>query len=688
MPIPLHASKPRARLPLTLALFAVPIGGTLAQQTSTPTELDAVEVMGQMEDIDPDSHDVDTARLRRTLARDLRDTFATDPSVRVGSGARNGQKIMLRGLEDLNLNVNIDGARQGANLFHHQGRMQIDPFLLKRAEVHTGPAAADAGPGALGGSVSFETVDAQDLLEGGDAGARLIGQYADGTDTLGGSASAYTLVGERLGLLAYGRYLDDGLTRAGGGQKLRSTDGRRESYLLKGSLLQAGGHDLRLGLERNDNTGGILRANFPWQVGNAIQADDDQATRRDTLSLQHHYHRDTSQWLDLKTRLYHNDARLDLYREAGNERYRTESKGGDLRNLWRLRTGPLRHELTAGLDYYKDRGSRYGPDGHFAEHAENTGLFVQDRIALGHFRLSAGLRNDRYRARYANGYGQSGQRTSPNLSAEMHWGGEDNHVGVHAGYGESSRGAKLNQAGWLQKYTSGDAFSLGENGHLKPEVALQQQAGLRWQGRDLLQAGDHAGLELRVYRTRIRDYQVVPGEGLGGITDRIYNAAGDIVSKGWELFGHWGRDTLHASFAYSHNDIHDYDGLPLDTTGDSARIGVSTGDRFVHDLQWHGLHPSLTLGYTLTAVRWLDETRPGRPEKPGYAVHDLQLVWQPPARPWTLTFGIDNLFDKRYADHTSVRVLQATNSANATAGVEYANWEVGRNLKLAAEWRF
>ena len=97
------------------------------------------------------------------------------------------------------------------------------------------------------------------------------------------------------------------------------------------------------------------------------------------------------------------------------------------------------------------------------------------------------------------------------------------------------------------------------------------------------------------------------------------------------------------------------------------------------------MRDNLSLGYTLTAVKRLKDVRtdttPRRPEKPGYAVHNIRVSWKPTGRDdLTVNFGIDNLFDKQYAEHTSVRSL--------FNGQEVVSWENGRNVKLGVDWRF
>lgn len=627
------------------------------------------------------SKDVDTQYLSRTLAQDLQDSFKLDPSIQVGTGSRNGQKIFLRGVEDLHLNIQIDGARQGANVFHHQARVQIDPFLMKQVRVFTGPAQADAGPGALGGSVQFQTVDAQDLLQGKLFGARLGAQYESASDFIGGIAAAYGQVNEHMGILAYTRTNTNNEVRAGGGDSMVSTDGEHNNYLLKGSLLDYEGHSLRISTSRSLDYGGALRANYPWQTNQGtIRGGDKQRISNESHTLNYQFKPDSQPGVDMGVDLYTGEVGLKRFLPSGTTEWVTESRGFNLHNTSRFDTGNIGHALTYGVDYYRDEGISRSQNVTLTEHGSNTGLYIQNRMNLGAFRLSGGIRHDRYTTYYADQYKASGDEWSPNISGEWDLLTGDNQLTLFAGYGQSIRGGRLNQAGWLNKYTPD--FVLGNNGKLDPESATQCEWGARWHTLDMFMDGDHAGFDISFYKTRIDDYLVTNGEGPTGVTDRIYNADGDVTSRGFDVRAHWGTQSLLMNLAYSHNSFRGYDGLPGDTTGASARMGVSTGDRLVLDTLWQ-VRPDLSLGYTLTAVERLTDVRPGRPEKPGYVVHDLQLQWQPQAAngQLELTLALENLFDKRYAEHSTVRVIN-------NDGSELASWEAGRNLRLGLDWRF
>jgi hemoglobin/transferrin/lactoferrin receptor protein len=639
--------------------------------------------------------DVDLASAELYQAKTLNDLFRLDPAIRVVSGAtRNGQKIVLRGVEDLNLNIQIDGARQGANLFHHQGRLQIDPALYKQVRVFSGPAPADAGPGALGGSVQFETVDAQDWLRPGERiGARVGGQYESARDLGGLTTSVYGQLDDYTGLLAYMRHTQNSDLRAGGGETAPSTAGSRNNYLLKLSMLDRNDHSLRISAQASEDLGGQFRANFPDGAQSALQRSDNQRIYEQRQTINYGYN-PTDDHIDLQVTFYHSENGLDVtLPNRPAELALTESYGMNLFNTSRFRLGATQHVLTYGSDYFRDENryrNRTTGDAR-SEFAINHGVYLQDRMSYGPVRLSGGLRYDSYYSRLDNQYRNAGDGWSPNLSGEWDVLTGQQQLTLFAGYGESLRGSRLNQAYWLSKYPrpgqifQGNpvSFELGDNGKIKPERAILQEAGVRWHSGELFTANDHAGIELTVYKTRIQDYWLTSGEGPGAPTTDFKNAPGDIVSEGYELRGLWGLNRVLMEAAYSHNKLRGYDGLPADTTGASARVGSSVGDKLVLNGLWQA-QDNLALGYTFTGVEKLRDVRPGRPEKPGYITHDLQVQWQPAAiakQALLLTAALENIFDTRYADHASVRVVDSN-------GQEFTTLDAGRNLRLSAEWQF
>src|SRR5690606_20947565 len=118
--------------------------------------------------------------------------LATMPGV---TAAENGDDpasaINIRGLQDFGrVAVTLDGARQNFQRTGHNasGMFYIEPELLKQVTVIRGPVANIYGSGAIGGVVSFETIDPDDILRPGERYA-LVGKTGIASNGPGALAS-------------------------------------------------------------------------------------------------------------------------------------------------------------------------------------------------------------------------------------------------------------------------------------------------------------------------------------------------------------------------------------------------------------------------------------------------------------------------------------------------------------------
>lgn len=126
---------------------------------------------------------------------DLKQLFQGTPSVTTAGGSPASQKFYVHGIDPSKLNVTVDGARQKNNVWHHNGNLGINPMFLKSIGINDGVVPADHGPGALGGSARFETVDAVDLLSDGNGlGGLLSFSYDTNSMTLSGTGAGYGAV--------------------------------------------------------------------------------------------------------------------------------------------------------------------------------------------------------------------------------------------------------------------------------------------------------------------------------------------------------------------------------------------------------------------------------------------------------------------------------------------------------------
>lgn len=607
-------------------------------------------------------------QVQRNLASDMADLFKGDTSVSVGGGARNAQRLYLRGIEGGNLNITIDGARQGRSLHQHRGGIGgIDPSLLKQAEIITGPSA-ERGPGALGGAIRFETVDAQDLLDPGRrSGATLKAGYASADRSEQGGITVYGLANDHLGLLAHLSAINREDYRIGGGDEAPNTAGQDRNYFVKASLLDLQGHSLRLSAERNTNSGlylwGSTGSDFGYPPEGAVP--QYQVAARESFSLEHRYHQGNP-LIDWRLNLYSNDNSLEATTfdtSVANE-VTSEEFGLSLRNVSRFRLGPTEHRLTLGGDYYSEEGGSLSSSGGAQDFtSSNLGLFVQERMDFRWLTLSLGARFDDYSADYGLET-LEGDAISPNASAELRL---PRGFTAFAGYGEAVRGSGIIPISWLPLATEIRAADA--------EESTQREAGLRYRADGLLRPGDRFNAELTLFNTELD--QVIQRVGGGGPPHKvgliIDNTPG-LTSEGFEVRASWSWEQFQTRLSFTSVDTTDRDGNPV---GIIRRLGASSGDRLVWDNRWTP-REGLSLGYTLTAVADLDEVPAGEPERPGYTLHDIQAEWRPrDMRNLTLSLAVHNLFDERYAD-------QASLISTSTGVVE----EPGRDIRLAISYRF
>ncbi len=111
---------------------------------------------------------IDDNAIDVNLVRDLRDLLRYEPNVSVGNNRRYGlQDINIRGLGGNRVLIQTDGIRVPTQFIFGTpslGRDYVELETLQRVEIFKGPASALYGSDALGGVVTFRTVDPAYLL--------------------------------------------------------------------------------------------------------------------------------------------------------------------------------------------------------------------------------------------------------------------------------------------------------------------------------------------------------------------------------------------------------------------------------------------------------------------------------------------------------------------------------------------
>jgi len=599
---------------------------------------------------------------KRNLATDMKDVFKMDSSVEIGGGSRAAQRIYVRGIEASNLNVTIDGASKGMNQFQHRGNIGgINPEMLKRVEVQTMPTA-DQGPGALGGSIRFETVDAQDLLDKDKKGGAIMrGGYSsvDEGDTLGGAV--FGRFGAHVGLLFDYSETDFDEYEDGDGNEIVGSEGEDSNMFFKMSVLDLNGHSLRFSVENHEDEG-LYTGDWTYGDGTA-RTPSHQVSERDTYIFDHRFVSQNTKLIDWRFNAYRNEETLD---RSGSETT-SEGDGFDMRNTARFELGPTHHALTFGFDWSTEEGEEEGDPTDVD--IENTGLYVQNRMTISRLMLSFGARFDDYDTTFGD-VDISGDEVSPNVGAEVNIGmGFD----LFASYGEAVRAKGVIPIGWLVDIVEDPEINQQEGKKsygksMEPESSTTYEYGIRHRSESLFTSGDRVNAQLTLFDTEIEDLIMEVGGRRGLPVTGLYND--DLVTtEGYEVKLGWGLGGFDTSLSYTHADTEDEDGNAI---AFSRRRAASSGDTLVWNSFWQ-MNAHLGLGYTFKYVEDLDRDEVDRD---GYVLHNAQVRWSPQIIPGvTVTLAALNIFDEEYSS-------QASSGEDDTATPE-----PGRDIRIGVKYK-
>lgn len=675
----------------TVLFAAVP---AFAQDVSPPRDEDegaAITVVGALTDVA-----IDREEIELTQANDLTDLFRTVPSVAVGGSLGIAQKIYVRGLEDSLLNVTIDGAPQRGTLFHHVGRVTIEPELLESVEVQAGAGEATSGFGAVGGAIRFRTRNPVDLLKDGrDYGAiAKAGWFSNDGYKLSGTVYA-RLFGD-VGILGSVVHVDRDDFRDGDGSTLRGTGARQQLRFVKLGGELGGGHRLTLSYEHRDEEGEFgQRPNWPARVTDRLFPVEG---KRQTAIA--NYGLATAAGVDIEatgywTRSVFTQDRYDRWGLYGAE---IESFGFDARARIR-RAG---HDVTVGAEYRDDRvASEYLGDpamwqpwawdraiGRFEETGSLMGVYIQDRWRVVEpLLLSFGARYDAYDVdlvTYRDGTDSDGFSINGGATLDIAPG-----LSLNAGYAEAFRGKEIGDAFTLEKRPGRQSLSPT----LRPERVENIEGGVKY-------ALDGITASAVYYRTTINDVIL---DQLGRTFSQpqqdavFYENIGDFQAEGFELRAGYRTGPFSIDGYYNHYDSR-LNGNRIEGYEQIA-LGNSVGDNWAINA---GYDPSPALGFRATVTTYQDlndievlfrESELGFIDgtrfidKPGYTVVDLFARFQPFGTDTVeLQAAVYNLFDTQYRAHASVGDYAQLGEPDYA--IVQGLPEPGRNVRLTAAFRF
>lgn len=142
-------------------------------------------------------------QLDRDNVNTIQDVVRYEPGVSAGgTGLRSGiTGYNIRGIDGDRILTQVDGVEVPDSFFNgpyaQTGRNYVDPEIVKHVEILRGPASSLYGSSAIGGVVSYYTLDPEDIIKPGkDIGARLKTGYSSADESWLNSATVAGRTGD------------------------------------------------------------------------------------------------------------------------------------------------------------------------------------------------------------------------------------------------------------------------------------------------------------------------------------------------------------------------------------------------------------------------------------------------------------------------------------------------------------
>lgn len=660
---------------------------SLESQNEETKSIERVAVVGAATNLSITAEDIEQFQ-----ANDLADVFRESPSVSVGGSVGVAQKIFIHGLEDAYLNVTVDGAQQTSTLFHHIGRVTLDPDLLKQIDVQAGAGEATSGPGAIGGSIRFKTKDAQDLLRGDEQfGGRVKASYFSNEGTRY-SGSLYGKLSDSWGLLGYYSTVDRDNFEDGDGNEVLGTAADQDLMFLKASGYIADNQYLSISAEQRDEEG-EFSARPNWVVLEGAPLYPSEA-ERDTYVANYRF--DHSALVFLEATAYQTSSsfrggRFDFLSDI-------DTYGFDIRNT----TDISNHVFTYGIDYRKDEvesGPGVGPVQN-AEEGSVMGIYAQAHSNITpELLLSYGVRYDDFDFQQQiliDDYYGTPVTDEPS-------GLDDNELSFNVGleyqlteawtlglgYAEAARGKQIGDGFTLDEYLYD-----GENvpvvaSDVVPETVTNIEASIEYSANNL-------NARLSAYESTIDDVLFSGYQG-----NSVFNNIGDLKSSGVEFNLAYRWDSVDVYFGFSSVDVElmPREGLysvpynSIDINGyEFVGLGNSRGDTWVLGADYT-VTADISVGFNITMVDdinidtlhqalengWTDSLY--SLNKADYTLVDIYGEWEV-TNDLRLNLAVTNLFDEAYIDHSSVGDYSEV--FPSVVGPQ----EAGRDIRLSVTYDF
>lgn len=564
------------------------------------------------------------------------------PGVSVsGSGRVNGQDVSMRGYGRSGVLTLVDGVRQGTDTGHLNSTF-IDPSLIKRIEVVRGPSALLYGSGALGGVISYQTVNAADLLDDGkNSGYRVFTNAATGDHSFGIGASAFGRTDDFDGIVSWSAR-DRGDLRMSNGETAPN-DETIGNMLAKGTWFIDDAQSLAGSVRYyNDN------AREPKNPQDAEPSSSNPMVNRSTIQrdaqLKYHLSPQDNDWLNADATLYWSEARINAQTQDLKGEFRKQTTTGiKLENRsTAFNHSPAAHTLTYGSEYYRQKQRPGGTATGFPQATiDFASGWLQDEITLRDLPVSflVGTRFDDYSAS-SQGYADVDANKWSSRGAvsvtPTEW------LMVFGSWAQAFRAPTM-----AEMYNDAIHFPVGRNQfnywvpnpNLRPETNETQEYGFGLRFDDLLMVNDGIEFKASYFDTKAKDY-IDTDVNLLQNTTMSYNIPKAKI-WGWDVMSKYTTDFFSLDIAYNR------------TSGKNSKTGAwlaTNPDTVVSTLDVPVADSGFSVGWVGTFVDRYKDLAPKTTAKAGYAVNDFYVSYkgQQQLRGVTTTLVLGNAFDKEY----------------------------------------
>ncbi|HDL8637484.1 TPA: TonB-dependent hemoglobin/transferrin/lactoferrin family receptor [Yersinia enterocolitica] len=618
--------------------------------TATGNERSSFEAPMMVTVVEADTPTSETATSATDMLRNIPGLTVT------GSGRVNGQDVTLRGYGKQGVLTLVDGIRQGTDTGHLNSTF-LDPALVKRVEIVRGPSALLYGSGALGGVISYETVDAADLLlPGQNSGYRVYSAAATGDHSFGLGASAFGRTDDVDGILSFGTR-DIGNIRQSDGFNAPN-DETISNVLAKGTWRIDQIQSLSANLRYYNNS-----ALEPKNPQTSAVSSTNLMTARSTIQrdaqLKYNIKPLDQEWLNATAQVYYSEVEINARPQGTPEEGRKQTtKGGKLENRTRLFTDSFAsHLLTYGTEAYKQEQTPGGATESFPQADIRFGSgWLQDEITLRDLPVSilAGTRYDNYRGSsegYADVDADKWSSRGAVSVTPTDW------LMLFGSYAQAFRAPTMGEM-----YNDSKHFSMNimgntltnywvPNPNLKPETNETQEYGFGLRFNDLMMAEDDLQFKASYFDTNAKDYISTGvtmdfGFGPGGLYCKNCSTYSTNIDRakiwGWDATMTYQTQWFNLGLAYNRtrgknqNTNEWLDTINPDTVTSTLDVPVANSGFAVG---WIGTF----------ADRSSRVSSSGTPQA-GYGVNDFYVSYkgQEQFKGMTTTVVLGNAFDKEY----------------------------------------